>query len=219
MTERIQALKRFQWERLHHAARIALPEDLKLIYRDKKDSDALRTAKRLKQALELETPYIFDNELIAFTRTVPNLPRIFDDGEWAAITESHFIHELGNVSNLSPDYGRVIAAGLLAIREKLGDGEEHAAMRMSIDAVLDLTKRYEAAAREKGYDDLADTLARVPALSAAHLPGGAAIPAHTALRHVVRGGLSQHAGPLRPVHVPVSQGRPGGGPGDRGQRV
>ena len=48
MTERIQALKRFQWERLHHAARIALPEDLKLIYRDRKDSDALRTAKRLK---------------------------------------------------------------------------------------------------------------------------------------------------------------------------
>ena len=163
MTERIQALKRFQWERLHHAARIALPEDLKLTYRDKKDSDVLRTAKRLKQALELETPYIFDNELIAFTRTAPNLPRIFNDAEWENITETHFIHELGNVSNLSPDYGRVIAAGLLAIRERLGDGEEHVAMRLSIDAVLDLTKRYEVAAREKGYDDLADTLAHVPA--------------------------------------------------------
>ena len=163
MTERIQALKHFQWERMHHAARIQLPEDLKLTYRDKLDSDVLRTAKRLEQALQMETPYIFDNELIAFTRTAPNLPRIFDDTEWASITGSHFIHELGNVSNLSPDYGKVIAAGLLDIREKLGEGKEHAAMRMSIDAVLDLTKRYEATAREKGHDEIADALARVPA--------------------------------------------------------
>lgn len=164
MNERIASLKHFQWERMHHAARIALPEELALTYRDKSLTDATRTALRLKQALAMETPYIFDNELIAFTRTVPNLPRIFDDAEWAAITERHFIHELGNVSNLSPDYASVMNAGLLALRAKLGDSDEHAAMRMSIDAVLDLTKRYEAAAREKGFGDLADTLARVPAL-------------------------------------------------------
>ena len=163
MTERISRLKHFQWERMHHAARIKLPADLKLTYRDRGLTDVTRTSLRLKQALEMETPYIFDDELIAFTRTVPNLPRIFDDAEWAAITETHFIHELGNVSNLSPDYGSVIRAGLMAIREKLGDSDLHRAMRTSIDAVLELTKRYEAAAREKGYDDLADALARVPA--------------------------------------------------------
>ena len=165
MTGRIQALKHFQWERMHHSARIQLPEDLELTYRDRAICDIERTSLRLQQALRMETPYIFENELIAFTRTVPNLPRIFDDAEWAAITESHFIHELGNVSNLSPDYGKVISVGLLAIREKLGEGAGHRAMRVSIDAVLDLTKRYEAAAREKGYSDLADTLARVPAHS------------------------------------------------------
>ena len=164
MTERIQALKHFQWERMHHAARIALPDDLKLTCRDRSDSDAMRTAKRLSQALAMETPYFFEGELIAFTRTVPNLPRIFDEAEWAAITERHFIHELGSVSNLSPDYASVMNAGLLALRGKLGDSDEHAAMRLSIDAVLELTKRYEAAARAKGYDDLADALARVPAL-------------------------------------------------------
>ncbi len=164
MTERIAGLKHFQWERLHHAARIQLSEDLKLNYRDRALSDAMRTALRLKQALQMEVPYIFDNELIAFTRTVPNLPRIFDDVDWASIAEAHFIHELGNVSNLSPDYGKVMASGLLALRERLGDSDEHAAMRLSIDAVLDLTRRYEAAAREKGYGDLAEVLARVPAL-------------------------------------------------------
>ena len=173
MTERIQALKHFQWERMHHAARIQLPDDLALSYRDGADSDVMRTAKRLRQALEMETPYIFDNELIAFTRTVPNLPRIFDDAAWEAITREHFIHELGNVSNLSPDYGKVISAGLLAIREKLGDGEEHAAMRMSIDAVLDLTKRYEAAARVKGYGELADVLRRFNRCASCTTPCGA----------------------------------------------
>ena len=163
MTERTQALAHFQWERLHHAARVELPEDLKLEYRDRALPDATRTALRLRQALAMETPFFFENELIAFTRTVPNLPRIFDDDEWAAISGAHFIHELGNVSNLSPDYGAVMAQGLLALREKLGDGVEHAAMRVSIDAVLDLTRRYAQAAREKGLAELADILARVPA--------------------------------------------------------
>ena len=164
MTERIAGLMHFQWERMHHAARIALPEDFQPAYRQRGMADVTRTALRLKQGLEMETPYIFENELIAFTRTVPNLPRIYDDIEWASISETHFIHELGNVSNLSPDYGSVIRVGLLALREKLGEGELHAAMRVSIDAVLALTKRYEAAARRKGYDDLANVLARVPAL-------------------------------------------------------
>jgi len=164
MKQRIQALKHFQWERRHHAARITLPEDLKLTYRDKSLADVARTALRLRQALAMEEPYLFEDELIAFTRTVPNLPRIFDDVEWAAITERHFIHELGNVSNLSPDYASVMNAGLLAIRARLGNSDEHEAMRISIDAVLDLTKRYEAAARARGYGDLADALARVPAL-------------------------------------------------------
>ena len=123
MTQRIQAMLHFQWERMHHAARIALPENLSLSYRDPALSDAMRTALRMKQALEMETPFLFENELIAFTRTVPNLPRIHTDAEWDKISGSHFIHEMGNVSNLSPDYASVMKCGLLALREKLGEGE------------------------------------------------------------------------------------------------
>jgi len=166
MTQRIQAMLHFQWERMHHTARIALPEDLSLTYRDPSLSDAMRTTLRMKQSLEMETPYLFENELIAFTRTVPNLPRIHTDEEWAEISGNHFIHELGNVSNLSPDYASVMKCGLLALREKLGESELHACMRISIDAVLDLTKRYEQAAREAGMTELADILARVPAQGA-----------------------------------------------------
>ena len=166
MTQRIQAMLHFQWEGLHHAARISLPEDLSLTYRDPALSDAMRTALRMKQALEMETPYLFENELIAFTRTVANLPRIHTDEEWAEISGSHFIHELGNVSNLSPDYASVMKCGLLALREKLGNSDLHECMRISIDAVLALTARYEQAAREAGMIELADVLARVPAQGA-----------------------------------------------------
>ena len=163
MTERIAALKQFQWDRKHHAARIRLNADLPLPYRSAGLSDVERTTLRLKTALEMETPYLFPDEIIAFTRTVPNLPFVFDDAEWAKISAEHFIHEMGNVSNLSPNYGSVISAGLLAIREKMGSGTLHTAMRDSIDAILSLTARYEAAAREAGYTELADVLARVPA--------------------------------------------------------
>ena len=166
MTDRIERIKAYQWERRHHAARKALPEDLPLAYRDKGLSDIMRTALRLQTALRLEDPFFFPDELIAFTRTVPNLPMIFDAEEWQAISGSHFIHELGNVSNLSPDYAKVICHGLLYFREQLTDAEEHQAMRLSIDAVLALTKRYEEAARKMGETVLADVLSRVPAYGA-----------------------------------------------------
>ena len=166
MTGRIDFLKQLQWEKKHHAARIALPEAMELPYRDEALPDVMRSALRLKLALDMEKPYLFEDELIAFTRTVPNLPFLFSDAQWETISRQHFIHELGNVSNLSPDYGRVIASGLSAVRERLGDAQEHAAMRMGIDAALNLTARYERAAREAGNAALADVLERVPAYGA-----------------------------------------------------
>ena len=166
MTGRIEFLKQLQWEKKHHAARIALPEEMELPYRDEALPDVMRSALRLKLALDMEKPYLFEDELIAFTRTVPNLPFLFSDAQWETISREHFIHELGNVSNLSPDYGRVIASGLSAVRERLGDAQEHVAMRMGIDAALNLTARYERAAREAGNAALADVLERVPAYGA-----------------------------------------------------
>ncbi|MBO2517879.1 MAG: pyruvate formate-lyase [Clostridiales bacterium] len=166
MTERLLKLKDAQWERKHHAFRIALPEGIEETYRKAEFSDVQRTALRLKAALTAETPVFMDGEIIAFTRTVPNLPLIFTDAEWADIKANHYIHEMGNISNLSPDYEKVIRQGLLYFREKLGESEEHQAMRLSIDAVLDLTNRYAEKAEELGFSDIAAVLRRVPAFGA-----------------------------------------------------
>lgn len=164
MTDRIKEIKEFQWEKRHHKARRPLPETL--YYRDPELSDTLRSALRTKQALDAEQPFLFPGEYIAFTRTLPNLPFLYDEGEWADITSTHFIHESGNVSNLSPDYGTVLRHGLLYFRERLGGGELHEATRITIDALLDLTARYAAAAREAGDEELAAVLDRVPARGA-----------------------------------------------------
>ena len=166
MTDRIQKIKDAQWERRHHAARIQVPEGIEKNYRKPELADHMRTAVRLETALKLETPYFFEGELIAFTRTVPDLPFIFSESEWAKICASHFIHEKGNISNLSPDYEKVIARGLQYFRDQLTDSPYHQAMRISIDAVLDLAERYEKEARAQGFTEIADTLARVPRFGA-----------------------------------------------------
>lgn len=166
MTGRIEALKEFQWQKRHHAYRRHIPERIERAWRDPTLSGAMRTAIRLKCALDAEMPVLLPGELIAFTRTIPNLPEQFSKAEWAEICARHTIHERGNVSNLSPDYKHVMAEGLIAIRERLSGCDEHAAMRISIDALLNLTARYAAFARSAGDSALADVLERVPAYPA-----------------------------------------------------
>ncbi len=165
MTERIIALKAAQWQKQHHAFRRADCPD-PAPYRQQGMTDAQRTTARLALALVSETPCLMEGEIIAFTRTVKNLPPIYSDEEWAKIKAGHYIHENGNVCNLSPGYESVIRDGLLAYREKLGAGEYHACMQKSIDAVLGLTARYAKLARELDDEVLANVLERVPAYGA-----------------------------------------------------
>ncbi|MDD4081145.1 MAG: pyruvate formate lyase family protein [Eubacteriales bacterium] len=162
MTERIAALKRYQWDKRHHAFRVKEAPDASG-YQRTGLPDYERTALRLKASLEAEAPVLLPGELIAFTRTVPALPMIYTKQEWEDIRKKHTIHENGNVCNLSPDYAPVIASGLLALRDKLTDAPYHRAMAKSIDAVLDLTGRYHQEALKAGDMALAKVLARVPA--------------------------------------------------------
>lgn len=163
VTERIKALKERQWNREHHAFRRALPEGIEDAYRAPELSDVQRTALRLEAALSHEQPFLFPGEIIAFTRTLPNLPRIFSDAEWEKVSAAHYIHEFGNVSNLSPDYGKLLARGLKPLLDELGNSAEHQAMRRSIAAVLDLTARYKQAAQDQGLQVIAQILQQVPA--------------------------------------------------------
>ncbi|MBQ7247672.1 MAG: pyruvate formate-lyase [Lachnospiraceae bacterium] len=120
-----------------------------------------RMTRRFELAASLEEPVLLPEEQICFMRTVKKLPDCFTQDEWDEIKKHHFIHELGYMSNLSPNYERVIAGGLLAEREK---ADEYG-VRI-IDAMLDLTERYRRKAMEEGREDIAQVLARVPAYGA-----------------------------------------------------
>ena len=169
MNDRISLLKEyFIYDKRHHTLRQGEVVDPS-VYRGKELPDHRRTALRMKAMLEAEKPVIEPMERIVFTRTVSNAPLIFDDAEWAEIKAHHYIHENGNVCNLSPDYARLIRSGLLEARAKLGNTSHDESARIEIDAILDLTRRYEALARKKGMDDVAEVLARVPAHGARNL--------------------------------------------------
>jgi len=168
MTERIRALREYILSRRHHALRRDVQVD-PFPYRDPSMSPAKRMAVRMKTFLEAEQPVLLPGEKIVFTRTLPEIPHIWSDAEWADVTARHYIHEQGRVCNLSPDYEKIIRKGLLAVLDEIDgcdDGrasDYYDSMRLSIRAVLDLAARYAAAARAQGLTDVADVLDHVPA--------------------------------------------------------
>lgn len=116
-----------------------------------------RMTRRFELISSLEEPVILPEEKICFLRTVKKVPDCFTQEEWAQIKEKHFIHELGYMSNISPDYGRVIEAGLLKVRE---DADEYG--QRIIDAIIRLSDRYLEKAKEEGREDIAAVLSHVP---------------------------------------------------------
>ena len=168
MTERIERLHAYITGKVHHALRQREGIDPSP-YRDSALADYQRTALRLKLMLEAENPVLLPDERIAFTRTLPAAPSIYSDAEWAALRRDHFIHEQGNCCNLSPDYEKILSQGLVSVLAQIDRAQTaesapyHQAMRQSVQAVLDLSKRYARLAKEQGRGEIAGALSQVPA--------------------------------------------------------
>ncbi len=148
----------------HHQFRHTVDWNLAEEYSAKGMTPVERMTDRFERLTREETPVILPNEQICFMRTVSNIPDCFTEKEWEDIKSKHYIHELGYMSNLSPDYERVIAKGLLEIRKT---ADEYS--RRSIDAIIDLADRYKAEAEKQGRDDIVKTLNRVPRYGATNL--------------------------------------------------
>ena len=173
MNERTRTMRDALLSGVHHVhRRPANPEHDEAFAADlaaRGVAPVLRASARLADVLRRETPVILPGERISLLRTVPTVPEIFTPAERAQQAADHRIHELGKISNVTPDYAPIIAAGLLASRDQAvsalpgadDDTREFlAAVAESIDAVLDLVDRYAAEARRLGRDDLADSLTR-----------------------------------------------------------
>ena len=116
-----------------------------------------RMTRRFEKLTELETPVILPDEKICYLRTIKNIPDCFTETEWKLIKEKHYIHELGYLSNLSPNYEKAIEKGLLFLRE---EADEYG--KRMIDAIIRLADRYLEEAEKQGRTDIAESLKRVP---------------------------------------------------------
>ena len=156
-------LKEYIVNREHHQYRRDFEEcvNLSKTYKNLGLCPKERMTRRFELLSSLETPVLLPEEKICFIRTVKRIPDCFTEDEWEEIKKNHFIHELGYMSNLSPNYERVIASGLLAARD---EADEYG--KRIIDAILDLTSRYQKKAVEEGKTELAKVLERVPAYGA-----------------------------------------------------
>lgn len=141
----------------HHQFRHTVDWDLAGEYSAANLPAEERMANRFERLCAAETPVFLPDEKICFVRTVANIPDCFTKEEWAQIKKEHYIHELGYMSNLSPDYERVISTGLLKIRESADSFSKR-----SIDAIIDLADRYKAEAEKQGKTDIAKVLEVVP---------------------------------------------------------
>ena len=116
-----------------------------------------RMCRRFERVCEMETPRILPDEKIVLTRSVSDVGDIFTEAEWKELRAAHYVHELGYVSNLCPDYEGMIRDGFDA-RYKEVSGTQ----RRMMDAITALCDRYRAEAERLGRTDVAEVLTRVP---------------------------------------------------------
>ena len=148
-------------DRHHRSLRTVYDFDLAAEYSALALSPTERMVRRFELLSSLEVPRIHPEEQIVFTRSGANIPDVFTEAEWKDIRAEHYVHELGYVSNLSPNYAKAISTGLLAMR----DGADEASVRV-IDAIIALSDKYCAEAERVGREDVAQVLRRVPRYSA-----------------------------------------------------
>ncbi len=145
----------------HHAYRTGTAPEVAEEYKALGLSPIERMTRRFAMMASLETPHILPGEQICFLRTVKNIPDIFTKDEWEDIRKEYHIHESGYLSNVTPNYGKVISKGLLAAAMEADDYA-----RQDIAAILELTERYREEAMKEGREDIAEVLSRVPAYGA-----------------------------------------------------
>ena len=144
-------------DRVNRSERTNINEDWATEYAAKALSPEQRMADRFQRLCAMEQPRIQSFEKIALVRTVANIPDCFTKEEWDALRKQHHIHELGYVSNLSPNYAKLIASGLLAARASASPAQQSA-----IDSIMDLCDRYKTEALRLGRDDLVEVFTQVP---------------------------------------------------------
>jgi pyruvate-formate lyase len=174
MNDRLEALKRRVRAGEHRSSRRAEPIDVLAECEHENLSWMRRVSRLVRRQCEAEQAVVRPDERIVFTRTLPGVPPLYGDDDWARMTAGRTLHELGPVSNICADWNLLLAQGLqgrrevaLATRARL-QTEPQAVEFLdcaveTIDAVLELAVRHADQAWALGRNDLAEVLEQVPA--------------------------------------------------------
>ena len=176
MNERIKRLREYIFDKHHHALRrtaeeaglIGLADEMKAAGM----SYQMRAAIRLKRMLEAETPVILPDERIVVTRTIKDIPSIYTKEEWDEIAQTHYLHEKGDLCNISPNYDAMLRKGLGAMMDEVRERQKDTALAaeqkeflesemVCLKAIQDLILRYAGKAETEKDAALADTLRNI----------------------------------------------------------
>lgn len=159
---RLQKLRDFTQQRGFRRYRKSIEDSLVKYFRVNKFSFEKRSAHLLKFMCEHEDPIVFPEEKITFTRTCINIPQWFKNSDLKKQLNKKKGDEFWSTGNVCPDYEILLSQGLGNIREKIcgllqknKDRKKKdfwEAVIISIDAVLDLARRYAICADAEGYD-------------------------------------------------------------------
>ena len=176
MNARLDALRTYLLDKKHHAfvhtAAEAGIADLNEGFAREGTPDQMRSAIVFSEMMRCQEPVILPGEKIVFTRTVKDVPFIYTEDEWNSVKETHYIHERGTISNISPDYETTIRLGLEARKAEVEarltgtDLDEKGKIFLKstlvcIEALQGLVARYADKAAEMGEDDTAAVLRKV----------------------------------------------------------
>ena len=150
-------LLKYITDKQHHKFRTDCYIDFSKDFSKNNLSPIERMTIRFEKLMELQTPVILPGEKICFLRTVKDIDDCFTPAEWEQIKTVKFIHESGYISNLTPNYEKVIKNGLLYYMNKAD-----AYGKRAIQSIIKLSDRYLEEAIRCGRDDIATTLKRVP---------------------------------------------------------
>jgi len=179
MTNKVEEmLAFFIRDKKHHSFRQPAADKYELArhFMEGQVPDVDRAALRLMHVLDREQAVLFEGERIALVRTVTTIPELFTEEEMAVLKETHWIHELGDISNICVDYTKLLNVGFDDKRAELngyktnyllaGDTKAVHYLELQVgilDSVEALTNRYRLLALEKGNEIVAKTLSHVPA--------------------------------------------------------
>lgn len=163
MTNRVQTMLAFYRTRNYRKNRNQEIWDLATDIRDV-DDFALSTI-YMKESLGKEKPVLFEDDIFGFNRHMKNRPGVAKGP--SVLVQGRMYHE--RISNVVPEYHRLISSGFDAILEQIDAAAEKAEdtriyqnASAQLLAILELCDRYRDAAKATGHTQLAAALDNIP---------------------------------------------------------